>query len=312
AVSVTAIVAVAILLVCAHHQTSIWRDNETLWRHTLDCTENNIIAHINLGNALSDQKEYAKATDEYRAALAIDPSSSEALNNLGRLLFAQGRDGPTSARQASWEEGLRYFGQAVQMRPEQAERHYRFADALASTGRLDAAVAEYGEAIRIDPDLADAENGLGKTLSDLGRPEQAIAHYRAALRIAPEHAEAHYNLAIALSQCRRFTEAIAESREAIRLKPDDAEAHNNLGLALAGAGRLSEAMTEYREAARINPDCIQALGNLAAAYVGVGRRSDAIETLRTALKRATEQRDREMISVLRARLSQYEAASPSR
>src|ERR1700690_1411849 len=50
--SVVAAVVIGTLSVDAFAQTSYWRDNESLWNHTLDCTTNNGLAHADLGLAL--------------------------------------------------------------------------------------------------------------------------------------------------------------------------------------------------------------------------------------------------------------------
>ncbi len=47
---------VLVLMGCAWHQTSFWRNTETLWRHTLDCTSDNALAHFHLGIALGQQR----------------------------------------------------------------------------------------------------------------------------------------------------------------------------------------------------------------------------------------------------------------
>ena len=45
----------AVLMACAWRQTTFWRDSEALWKHTLDCTSRNSVAHDNLGFVLARQ-----------------------------------------------------------------------------------------------------------------------------------------------------------------------------------------------------------------------------------------------------------------
>ena len=72
------------LAVLAHAQVKHWRSSETLWRHTLAVAPNNAVAHTNLGNLLPAREAIA----EYEKAIAADPESAEALNNLAWELAA--------------------------------------------------------------------------------------------------------------------------------------------------------------------------------------------------------------------------------
>ena len=57
----------------AHHQLEYWRDSVTLWTHTLAVTRGNTVAEVDLGAALLQRGETARAMEHFRAAKAIDP-----------------------------------------------------------------------------------------------------------------------------------------------------------------------------------------------------------------------------------------------
>jgi hypothetical protein len=63
---------VATLAVLAHTQTWVWRDSETLWRHALDVTEQNYVAHANLGRTLLEAGHFGEAQLHFGAAMAIN------------------------------------------------------------------------------------------------------------------------------------------------------------------------------------------------------------------------------------------------
>jgi hypothetical protein len=65
---------VALLALLASAQTQLWKDSETLWRHALDVTRDNYVAHANLGRALQ-QTSPAEAQLHFGAALAINPDA---------------------------------------------------------------------------------------------------------------------------------------------------------------------------------------------------------------------------------------------
>ena len=60
---------------CAWQQTAYWHDSETLWTHALACTSSNVVAHTNLGLALSSRHRDDEAAAEYGRALAIRPDN---------------------------------------------------------------------------------------------------------------------------------------------------------------------------------------------------------------------------------------------
>ena len=46
----------AILMACAWRQTTFWRNSETLWTHTVECTSRNAMAYNSLGGHLGPQR----------------------------------------------------------------------------------------------------------------------------------------------------------------------------------------------------------------------------------------------------------------
>ncbi|HVM47775.1 MAG TPA: tetratricopeptide repeat protein [Candidatus Acidoferrum sp.] len=255
--------AVVLCLAMTRQQLGYWRDSEALFRHALDVTENNCLAHNNLGNALAGKDQLDEAITHYHAALAIKPDYAEACNNLGSALYRQGRT----------DEAINQFKEAIRWMPDQAEVHSSLGTALASKGRLEEAIRQFREAIRLKPDQFRARNNLGVALASQGQLDEAIAQYQQALRLRPDDAEAHNNLGAALYLKGRTDEAISQYQEVIRLLPNQAEAHNNLGAALARNGRSDDAIRQYQEALRLKPDYADARKNLERALAAKARSS---------------------------------------
>ena len=74
--AVLSLVAAA-LIVCAWQQTRYWRNNETLWTHTLACTSRNPLAHNNLGLALAARGQVGEAMEHYQKALEFAASRND-------------------------------------------------------------------------------------------------------------------------------------------------------------------------------------------------------------------------------------------
>src|SRR5208283_3740618 len=99
------------LIFCARAQTAYWRNSESLWTHTLVCTADNFIGHINLGNTLLQKGKVDEAIAHYQKVLQIKPDSAEAHYNLGNALLKKG----------SPDEAIAHYQKALQIKPDYAE-----------------------------------------------------------------------------------------------------------------------------------------------------------------------------------------------
>ena len=222
----TACAAVVTLVLCERTlaQTRVWENSATLWTHTLNVSPLSSLAHNNLGRALADQGQTAKALEHLRRAVAIRPDYAHAHYNLGQLLMEQGelqiaefhfrRAIEKEPRYAAAQNGLgnclvrrnreaeaeEHYQIALGVRPDYADAHYNFALALHRQSKLSEAVRHYQLATRFDPTNADAHSNWGVLLESQGRAQDAIRHYRRALQIDPSHLDARRNLKAAESR----------------------------------------------------------------------------------------------------------------
>ena len=321
------------LAIAARRQTACWRDDMTLWTHTLECTRDNAAAHDQLGDALVSQGRTKEALSEYREALRIYPAYTAAHNNLGLALCRLGQAtagiaefrealkinpafvdalcnlGNTLIGQGRIAEGMAEFREAVRVSPSSAKAHYGLGDALVRQGQTGEGVAELSEAVRINPDYADALTALGMALVGQGEAEEGIARLREALRVNPIFPLAHDDLGIALFEQGQAEEGVSEFREAVRLDPGFAEAHFNLGSALLRQGRTGEGIDELRAAVRIDPGYERAHYSLGKALLGKGLPEEGIAELRAALQVApANARVLDNPNILRTLAAAYAAA----
>ena len=176
-------VTLLVLSACAvrtRGQLSYWQNTETLFRHTLEVTENNYVASYALGIYLAGKGELEQATHFFRQAVRINPRYSGYYNILGKVLVRQGR----------LAEAIDNFRKALELDPNNAEAHKNLAQALAGQGKFAEAVGHYEAALRWRPDQADVHYGLGDALTEIGKPDDAIEHYRQALRYRPDYVDA--------------------------------------------------------------------------------------------------------------------------
>ncbi len=233
-----------------------------------------VAAHVNLGEALKDQRRLAEAIAEYREALRLRPASASVHSALGGGLFEQGK----------LAEAIAEFREALRLKPEFVDAHLNLGTALREQGKLEEAIAEYRKALRLMPDNASAHGNLGACLRDQGKLAEAIAECREAVRLRPDLAYAHHSLAYALVAQGKFDEAIDEERESLRIEPDNHDAQSGLGAALLKQGKLDEGIAAIHIALRLRPDSAGIHCNLGFGLTLQGKPDEAIAEYRTALR----------------------------
>jgi len=210
-----------VCLVLTRHQLGYWKDSETLFRHTVEVTENNSFAHGNLAKALVDENRIDEAISEYRIAIRLWPDDSIAYNTLGNLLASQGK----------FDEAINEFETALKRRPKDPFAHSNLGLMLIQQGRLDDAIAHFRQAVGLAPEDPDFQNNLAAGLSRKGLLDEAVVHYQAAVRVRPDFAKAHQGLGVAFGRMGRLDDSIQELQEALRLQPNFPEAQKNLAFA---------------------------------------------------------------------------------
>jgi tetratricopeptide (TPR) repeat protein len=186
------------------YQIQIWRDSEKLWSHAIAIDPRSPVAEDNMGTALAQQGKLAEAIEHYRTALHLKPDYAEAHGNMGVAL----------ARQGKLAEAIEHYQTALHLKPDYADVHFNWGVALARQGKLAEAVEHYGKALQIKPDYADAHNNWGAALAQQGKLAEAIEHYQTALHLKPDHAEAHGNLLQAQRALDMGKEDAAHSQKA--------------------------------------------------------------------------------------------------
>ncbi len=203
---------VAVLSLLTWRQCRAYASAETIYRATLAGNPTCWLAENNLGNILYRDGRVREASGHYEAALRLKPDLFEAQNDLGQALASTGR----------YAEAIVHFERAIRIHSDNAAVYYDAASALSSTGRLPEALRYYERAVELAPDFAAAHQDLGATLALMGRLPEAVGQYREAIRINPGYFEAHANLGFALAQLGRVAEARAEMETALGIQPANA------------------------------------------------------------------------------------------
>jgi tetratricopeptide (TPR) repeat protein len=177
AAAVVGAICIAALGAKTWHQAGLWRDNVTLFAHTLAVTRQNPIAHELVGQAYMNAGRLDPAIRHLTIALGMRPDSATIHYRLGDALF----------RQRQMEAAANHFQEAIRLDPALTMAYNNLGNLYAGDKRFEEAADCYLHAIRLDPRYARAHFNLGTTLGILGRFPEAAHHLEIAAGLEPDN-----------------------------------------------------------------------------------------------------------------------------
>ena len=215
-----------------------------------------------------------RASDACRRALALDPRAPEVLVTLGEVHTATGR----------YDEAIRTFRQALELRKDYAEALIGQAIALEGRGEFGEAEVACRAAIALRPEFWRGYNCLGIIFFKQGQFARAVEPWRRVIRLSPDNARGWYNLGAADFYLDRFEDAVRAYQRSIDILPT-ARAWTGRGTVLHYMGRFDEAAASHQRAADLTPEEPFVWGNLGSALRMLpGRQGDG----ETAFRRAVD------------------------
>jgi protein O-GlcNAc transferase len=246
-------------------------------------------AHIGKGYELVQNDRFAEAAEEFRAALARNPSALDARYQLAICLFALGE--PDASRK-----------EFERLRNETKSDP----NVLYYLARLDLLAGDTASAIRrlvplmSHPPFTDASFYLGSAYLSTGDVDDAIKWLRIAAQSDPHDFRSHYRLARALQRKQLDKQAEQEyalstemrehynetarqsvacvqamnneSSDAVRhscerlFDPNDPDKLTTLGMLYGENGRYSDAIPPLTRAAQLDPESFEVYHNLGLTY----------------------------------------------
>jgi len=194
--------------------------------------------------ALQQAGRLDEAETIYRAALADNPGSFNALNLLGVVRHARGHP----------EEAVGLIEAAIRMDPRAADAHGNLGNALRAVGRLDAAGNSYRTALHLAPDLAELHFGFAIVRLQQEALDEAVAHFQQARRLRPDLPARAIHICNDLDDRDQLDTAEALLRGMVARDPRDARAWVCLAIVRYRQGDYSEVSECYRRVRAIDPN----------------------------------------------------------
>jgi tetratricopeptide (TPR) repeat protein len=215
-----------------------------------------IMARSMLGDLYREDKEYAKAAEQYDTLTKLDPYTANNFYRLGVALHLI----------PQLNQAATAYLKALDLDPKDWKTNMNLGLVYMVLGDKDASLKYARRAAALNPDSAIVNANLGVALEAVNLQSEATAAYRRSLEQDPKRIATYLNLASNLIGQRRANEAIEVMERAIQ-QEQSAATHTRYGEALAAAGQADKAVAQYQAALALNANYTPALNALGDAYI---------------------------------------------
>ncbi|XP_070763923.1 protein O-mannosyl-transferase TMTC3 [Enoplosus armatus] len=218
-----------------------WESEYTLFTSALKVNKNNAKLWNNVGHALENQNNYAKALQYFLQATRVQPDDIGAHMNVGRTYknlnkSKEAEDAYLVAKSLMPQviPGKKY---ATRVAPNHLNVYINLANLIRTNeSRLEEADQLYRQAISMRPDFKQAYISRGELLLKMNKPTEARDAYLRALELDRTNADLWYNLAIVNIEMKDPSEALKNFNHALELNPRHKLALFNSALLMQESG----------------------------------------------------------------------------
>jgi Flp pilus assembly protein TadD len=138
------------------------------YRRVIEIDPMNVEAHNNLGVIYKDMGRLKEAVKEFQTVLSRDPKQENALNNLGIIFYLQG----------NLEQAIQELRGVLDINPRNREAYINLGVIYKRRNRMGEAKRMFENAVSIDPYCPEAYYNLGLIFEESGDIKEAISHYQ--------------------------------------------------------------------------------------------------------------------------------------
>ena len=236
----------------------------------------NLLVLNNMSKVLNAQGRYEEAVNLLTSILKRNDQFPLAWFNLGLTYFAMNNN----------EKAIESFDKAIAMKADQPWYFVSRGSAHLNSGAADQALADYDSALKLNPKISDAF--VGKSNVYLQREDFATAYKFAnlAVQTQPRNATCLNARGWVLYRQNKLQEAVNDYSQAIRVAPRLPVSYNNRGVAYAEAKKYDLAIRDYDQAIQLSQSAPVTFANRGTAKIGTGDYQGAKVDLEKALELA--------------------------
>uniref|UniRef100_A0A3Q1FBX1 Protein O-mannosyl-transferase TMTC3 n=1 Tax=Acanthochromis polyacanthus TaxID=80966 RepID=A0A3Q1FBX1_9TELE len=268
-----------------------WESEYTLFTSALKVNKNNAKLWNNVGHALENQSNYAKALQYFLQATRVQPDDIGAHMNVGRTYknlnkSKEAEDAYLVAKSLMPQviPGKKY---ATRVAPNHLNVYINLANLIrANDSRLEEADQLYRQAISMRPDFKQAYISRGELLLKMNKLTEARDAYLRALELDRTNADLWYNLAIVNIEMKDPSEALKNFNHALELNPRHKLALFNSALLMQESGEPKfwpEANRRFLTYVEEEPDDANGYFNLGMLAMDANENAAAERWMRKAI-----------------------------
>jgi len=240
-----------IFTVLSFLRVPVWKTTETVFSDVIkkETIPNKINPYLampynNRGIFLKDNKQVAKARNDFEAAIKSNSSYPSAYMNRGNT----------------------YFNEGMALKNSNSTKMNQLHDL---------ALKDYDKTLSLDPKMKRAYSARGGIYANRGMYEKALVDMNKSIELDPRFINGYSNRALIYLRMNRFNEAIQDCTSLLKLDPTDAPIYDMRGVCHANLKNYDAAIADYTRAIQVNPNIKSFYANRAKAYRAKGMEAEA-------------------------------------
>lgn len=193
------------LLICTRMQVRHWKNDFSLYGHTIAVTENNYFMLNNYGSLFRNKNEFDEAITYFNEAVRINPDFVQGYYNLGIAFSGKG----------NIEETIANYTKALTLNPRMWRANFNLGNIYWNMNKADDAISYYSKALEIEPNHPELNLNMGLILAEQGKYEKSIEHFNEVLRVEPNWFAGYKHLGQSYAQLGMYDPAIENYKKAL-------------------------------------------------------------------------------------------------
>jgi tetratricopeptide (TPR) repeat protein len=222
------------------------------------------------------------AVTEAQELIKRDPNNLEARRLLGRIYLRSLGDTTSGTQsQQMLKLAIDQYEQIVRLDPKSVDDHLLLGRLYKADNESEKAQAEFNKAVSLDPQSEEAVTTLALLYDDEGQNGRAVQ----LLNSVPEGArtaKTYSALGFTYEQQKDYKNAVGAYKKAVDLDHDNLDAVRGLAQNLLNSGETDAALQQYKTVAEADPQDAQTYLRIAEIYRREGKFEEALDSLNKA------------------------------
>src|SRR5215469_4290727 len=222
------------------------------------------------------------AVTEAQELIKRDPNNLEARRLLGRIYLRSLGDTTSGTQsQQMLKLAIDQYEQIVRLDPKSVDDHLLLGRLYKADNESEKAQAEFNKAVSLDPQSEEAVTTLALLYDDEGQNDRAVQ----LLNSVPEGArtaKTYSALGLTYEQQKDYKNAVGAYKKAVDLDHDNLDAVRGLAQNLLNSGDTDAALQQYKTVAEADPQDAQTYLRIAEIYRREGKFEEALDSLNKA------------------------------